>query len=272
MMQAPAPRPQSATSLAPAPAQVAAVDPSTQLAAQPAELAAAPVLPRADALDGSFGRARMRKLDPRWLAAGGVAVTAVLVGVIWTSGGSEPPPAADARVETTPGAGSAVGTTTATATPPPAAAPAAPVAAAGPAPAAPAAASALTAAVATPAPAAPTPPPARSKRNLEVEIGSVRVRGGQLAAKAVTSALDENLSKLERCYADAVERKSGLEGRLTYAFNVDKTGKPAKVRKLSGTIKDAALQRCGTEAIEKTRFPKPKKRAAQITLPIEFSK
>ena len=264
----------SATPLVEAPAPLAQVDAAAELAAQPVAVPAAAVLPRADALDTSFGGERKRKLDPRWLAATGVAVTAVIVGVIWTSGDAEPPPAADGRVEATPTAGAALGTATASATTPPAASPAPTPAAAptNPAPAAAAPASALAAAVATPATAAPAAAPARSKRNLEVEFGSVRVRGGQLAAKAVTSALDENLSKIERCYADAVERKPGLEGRLTYAFNVDKTGKPAKVRKLSGTIKDAALQRCGTEAIQKTRFPKPKKRTAQVTLPVEFSK
>jgi hypothetical protein len=277
--QAPSPRPLAAAAPLASAVSATAIDPAAVLAAQAAPIAAPAVLPRVDSLDDGFAKTRKRKLDPRWLVAGGVALTAVIVGLIWTSGDSGAPPTADARVEATP---PTVGTPAAAAAPAPTAAaapapsaPAAPTptAAAAGAATAPAATSALAAAVATPAAPAAAAPTARAKRSdPEVDTGTVKVRGGQLAPKAVTSALDDGLSKIERCYADAIDRKPSLEGRLTFGFNVDKTGKAAKVRKLSGTIKDPALQRCSTEAIQKTRFPKPKKRAAQVTLPLEFSK
>jgi hypothetical protein len=257
-----------------------AFPPADAFAASASQGSAGAMLPRSKPLEGELDAfaTRTRKLDPRWLAAGGVAVVAVIIGVVWTSGG-DPAPSDAARAETAPSAAPAQ----------PAATAAAPVAAA-----APSAAGAPTAAALPAAPATATPPPSSSAtatlaaavatnsapapatpskraRAPEVEVGPIRVRGG-LGSKAVGSAIDDGLSKIESCYADAIERKPNLEGKLTFSFNIDKSGKATRVRKQSGTIKDAALQRCSTEAIEKIRFPKAKKRSAQVTLPLAYGK
>jgi hypothetical protein len=233
----------------------------------------APVTADVDA----FGT-RARKLDPRWLAAGGVAAVALLIGVIWAGVGDPDKPSENAatRASSQPaGASTAVRPASTGSAPVAPAAPAMPTAAATPVatarPATPSATSTLAAAVA-PA-AAPARAPARRAPELEVKAiaAQVKVRG-PLSSKAVTSALDDSLPKIERCYADAVERTPRLEGKVTFGFSIDKAGRAGKVRKVNSTIKDAELQRCSSEAIAKTKFPKPKKRAAQVTLPLSYEK
>jgi type IV secretory pathway VirB10-like protein len=255
-------------------------------AAPPAQDAVLAVVPDALATVGLPGgkpldadlealASRKRKIDPRWIAAGAVAALAVIIGVVWTSGDDEP--AADAASPSAVAPAAAAASPAAAAPPTAAAAPAptptaavaAPVAA--PAPSSPAAAT-LAAAVTTSSAPAPAPARRARARDLDVEVGQVRVRGGGLAAKAVGSAIDDGISKIERCYADAVDRKPGIEGKLTFSFSIDKSGKATKVRKQGGNIKDAALQRCSGDAIQKIRFPKAKKRAAQVTLPLAYSK
>lgn len=265
----------------------AAITPAGFEPAQSALPAATPVVPQAEALEDALrhmSAGGKRTLDKRWWVVAGVAVLAVVIAAAWPS--SSEPAAAEPSAELAP---AEAPNTTASAAVPSAASPATasgaatataaaaaqPGAAAAPAaPAAPGAAASLAAAVtpsAKPEPAAPAAKaPARPK--VKVEPGPVRVRGGRLSAKAVTAALDDGLADIERCYAEAVEDKPRLEGRLTFAFNIDKAGRPKRVRKLNGTIKHAALQRCSTEAIEQTRFPKARRRAAQVTLPIGYSR
>jgi len=154
----------------------------------------------------------------------------------------------------------------------------------------------------SPAPAQPAPaqpvytPPAQTARSLEAEpapaaiakdapaakdapvakvnalLDQVNQRGGKLTEAQLTAAAEKLSSKLDQCYATALEKKPRLKGRLIVGFTIKQNGKVAAAKKQGGTIKDADLTRCTLDAIWGTKFPKPKKQAAQVRLPFEYKK
>jgi hypothetical protein len=149
-----------------------------------------------------------------------------------------------------------------------------------PASAAPAVAAAapVAAAAVEPAPsaepmpaAAPVPPVVASEPDVRPLFDLATVKGGKLTDKQLASVVGKAESKLERCYDAALEKKPRTEGRLTLGWTVAKSGRALGVRKLSGTIKDKALDLCTVQAIKALRFPKPR-RAVQVKLPLEYSR
>jgi hypothetical protein len=175
--------------------------------------------------------------------------------------------------ETTQGAVTAGGAAPSiTPTPIPGIPTAAPTAAA---PAAPEPTPAPTTVTETPAPATPpakkeAPAPALSVRAM---IDQVNQRGSKLTEQQLTAALEKAAPKLEQCYAQALEKKPRLKGRLIVAWTVRPNGKVSGAKKQGGTIKDAELARCTIDAISTTKFPKPKKQqAVLIRLPLEYRK
>lgn len=97
-------------------------------------------------------------------------------------------------------------------------------------------------------------------------------RGGKLTDPQLMAALEKAAPKLEQCYVQALEKKPRLKGRLIVAWTVRPNGKVAGAKKQGGTIKDADLVRCTVDVISGTRFPKPKKQAVQIRLPLDYRK
>ncbi len=71
---------------------------------------------------------------------------------------------------------------------------------------------------------------------------------------------------------NALKRQPHLQGRVVFAWTIDKSGQPGRARKLTGTIKNPALQQCSLEAIRKARFPKPKKKSSEVTWPLDYRK
>jgi hypothetical protein len=98
------------------------------------------------------------------------------------------------------------------------------------------------------------------------------VRGGKWSDAQLTAAIDKLKPKLDQCYAAALEKHPRLKGKLGVAFTVKPNGKAAAVKKQGGTLKDAELVRCTLDAIGNTRYPKPRKQALSIKLPLEFRK
>lgn len=214
------------------------------------------------------------------LAIGAAAVVGIGVVVSMLTAGEDKPtaPATATLNDSAP--------STATTAAPVASAPAAsaPVAAALPAAAAPSAppglpaglggavAAAPTPGAAAPTEAAPSTPTQDEKSLGKVELaGAARIKGGKLRPKDVADAVRAQLPALERCYTETLEDKPSAEGGLTFGFTVSKAGKATAVKKLSGTLKDAALARCAADALGGARFDKPK-RPAKVTLPLRFAK
>jgi outer membrane biosynthesis protein TonB/tetratricopeptide (TPR) repeat protein len=100
----------------------------------------------------------------------------------------------------------------------------------------------------------------------------VKVTGRGVSAKDVIGALDDNLAKLERCYARTLDRDARASGQITFGFTIDRAGHATRVRKVKSTVKDAALPRCAGDAIEKIRFPKAKKKPVKVVAPLDFHK
>jgi hypothetical protein len=211
------------------------------------------------------------------IGAAVVVGVGALIGVL-ASGKDKPAPAASAPDTTL----SAVAPTAAAAPAP--VAPVAPVAvapvAAAAAPTGLAGAGAVpTAGAAAPAPTegAPTEGAAAAPTQDEKVLGKValagaaKIKGGKLRPKDVAEALTAQLPALERCYTETLEDKPSAQGELTFGFTVGKTGKPTAVKKLSGTLKDAALARCAVDALGDARFDKLKK-PAKVTVPLRFAK
>ncbi len=103
-------------------------------------------------------------------------------------------------------------------------------------------------------------------------LDDVVLRGGKLTPAQLTAAMSKLQPKLDKCYAETLEKKPRLKGRLTLAWTVRPNGKAVSAKKQGGTVKDADLIKCATKAITGTRFPKPKKQATQIRMPFELRK
>jgi hypothetical protein len=150
--------------------------------------------------------------------------------------------------------------------------------------AAPAAVAPAAPAMPTPAPTAvtetpaPATPPAKKEAaapqlSVRAVIDQVNQRGSKLSDQQLTAALEKAAPKLEQCYAQALEKKPRLKGRLIVAWTVRPNGKVSGAKKQGGTIKDADLARCTIDAISATKFPKSKKQqAVLIRLPFEYRK
>jgi hypothetical protein len=134
------------------------------------------------------------------------------------------------------------------------------------------------AATATPTKAPAPQPPAESEKPatkgpvVRPLIELVNQRGGKLTDPQLMAALEKAAPKLEQCYADALEKKPRLKGRLILAWTVRPNGKVTGAKKQGGTIKDVDLARCTVDVISGIRFPKPKKQAVLIRLPLEYRK
>jgi hypothetical protein len=97
------------------------------------------------------------------------------------------------------------------------------------------------------------------------------LRGGKLSEPQLTAAIDKVAPKLERCYAETLRKRPHSAGRLTFSWTVRPSGHVTRVKKVSGTIDDATLTRCTTQALETTHFPKlPHKQSVQVKLPLEY--
>lgn len=125
-----------------------------------------------------------------------------------------------------------------------------------------------------------TPPPPAAQpsapKPVHVPTPTVRavlkqltVRGGTYTPTSFSSALDTVYPRLEQCYASTLQHHR-VKGRLILGFTVKPNGRVIKAKSLGGTIKDPALIRCSVDALGSTRFPKPRKQAAKVKLPLQY--
>jgi TonB family protein len=120
--------------------------------------------------------------------------------------------------------------------------------------------------VEAPAPVvAPGPAP-----SVKAVLKQVSVRGGSFQAHGFDTTLDTLYPQFTQCYATTLESKRRLKGDLVLGFTVKTSGRVVSAKSLGGSISDAKLIRCSLEVVQKTRFPKPRKQAAKIKLPLQY--
>jgi hypothetical protein len=211
-----------------------------------------------------------------WIG-GGIAAAGTIAAIAFGSASSKPAPVVMPTTVSSPSAAAM-----------PSAAPApVPVPSAEPTPTTPAAAAAPTAAPTPPTtPSAPEGQPAAAETKPEVAketpklkgpgvkmlIKQTTVKGGKLDVKELASSLKALQPELDRCYAKALEKKPKTVGQLILTWTVKKNGKPSGVRKASGTLKDAPLTRCATQAVSGGTFPKPEKKVSTVKMPVSFGR
>ena len=221
-------------------------------------------------------RARKRKIALGTVAGGAtLALAAVLILPRAMQDAQQPEKHALSQTTDTSAATTTTTTQAATQPPPPAAAQPQPQPAAEP-PKAPEPEPAAAEAKAEPAPAAtpstPEPKPAHPAPSIALEPKQFELRGGKWSDAQLNAAIDKLKPKLDQCYATALEKRPRLKGKLGVAFTVKLNGKAASVKKQGGTLKDADLVRCTLDAVGETRYPKPRKQAMSVKLPLEFRK
>lgn len=116
---------------------------------------------------------------------------------------------------------------------------------------------------------APAAAPQPDGGEVKVAAKQLRVRGG-LTAKEVATALEAGLVEIESCYDSALARKSTLRGTLRFTWAIDRAGKPSRLKKIGGTLKDATVERCSLDTIRDLQFPTSKKRPTHVIAPLAF--
>ena len=118
-----------------------------------------------------------------------------------------------------------------------------------------------TVAVARPKPTAPAPPPiAESEPD---PLPQVRVRGltGTLNKDDVHQTMDARQEAFDQCIHEVRRRQAWVEGTIRFDFKVDGHGKVEAVSASSSTIGHRPLERCLTQVVSATEFPRPAGRA-----------
>ena len=93
---------------------------------------------------------------------------------------------------------------------------------------------------------------------------ALQLEGGELEASVVAEALEPMRAQLQRCYENALKRHPTLAGRFQYTWVIRGRGRVA-LAKTGGKPRDGAgVRACGLRALERTRFPRPGKRAARV--------
>ena len=73
--------------------------------------------------------------------------------------------------------------------------------------------------------------------------------------EGVRSVLKVKSPQLAQCYQRALKSNEGLRGRWMASFVVQKSGKPAEVKAVGQSMKDATLEACVVTQIERWSFP-----------------
>jgi hypothetical protein len=123
--------------------------------------------------------------------------------------------------------------------------------------------------------AAETPAPLKAPgpSHLPVlKLENAQLRGGKLNESQLSQVLGKAESKLLACYAEVVEKKPRVKGRVIYGFTVRTNGRASNVKRVGGTLRDEALLQCSAKVLETVRFPKPRKQSAQVKLPIHYKR
>jgi hypothetical protein len=142
---------------------------------------------------------------------------------------------------------------------------------AAPAAAEPAQAAAPEAAKPSPAPdSAATPEKPAHTYKVSPLMDQLTQRGGNLNPQLLAATFEKLQPQLEQCYAETLQKKPKLKGKLVLGFTVQKNGRATGFKHVGGNVKEPELIQCSVKAMEAARFPKPRKLAASVKLPFQF--
>jgi hypothetical protein len=105
-----------------------------------------------------------------------------------------------------------------------------------------------------------------------LKLESAKLKGGKLNETQLAQALSKAEPKLLACYSQAIEHKPRLKGKILYSFSIRPNGRATGVKRAGGTLKDDGLLECSTKVLENVHFPKPRKQATQVKLPIQYKR
>ena len=108
------------------------------------------------------------------------------------------------------------------------------------------------------------------QRTVQMVTKLLRVRGGKINQDKVRKAAEKAFPTMERCYAKVRRRIPRLKGRVVLAWTIKTNGRVARARRVGGTIRNRDFAGCLAGALKKTRFPRPRRRPARVSLPFVF--
>ena len=105
---------------------------------------------------------------------------------------------------------------------------------------------------------------------LGLKVKVLRVHG-KLEASVVQKAMEENLTRLEKCYREAQEQGNKLPILVNVKITINGDGKVTAARVINKAKLPSSLEKCLVEALKGVAFPKLAQDKAeaeiQLTLP-----
>jgi len=88
-------------------------------------------------------------------------------------------------------------------------------------------------------------------------LDKISVTGG-LAKEVVRKVLESRIRTLDTCYAEALEKRLDLKGKIIFKIFIDATGRVTKVHMINGADKEGWFEQCMVKKLIKSSFPRPK--------------
>ena len=93
---------------------------------------------------------------------------------------------------------------------------------------------------------------------------------GVLTADQIRATIWRNISQMQHCYEQLLQRRADAEGRVTVAFTIHADGFVSDAEVVNDTIGDVAMGRCVATATSRLRFPPPDP-AGDVTVRFPFN-
>ncbi len=94
---------------------------------------------------------------------------------------------------------------------------------------------------------------------------------GEIDMTALGAALDAFAEQAEGCYKDALAKNDQLAGDVTVTLRIDLDGKAANVALTKDELGDEAATTCIVAAAQASAYPKARKAAVDVDVPLLFS-
>jgi TonB family protein len=96
--------------------------------------------------------------------------------------------------------------------------------------------------------------------------------GGRLPPEVIQHVIRQSFGRLRACYASALLRSPGLEGRVVVKFVIDREGEVTMASTTESSIEDASVNHCVAQAYEAMLFPKPAGGVVTVVYPVVFTR
>ncbi len=112
-----------------------------------------------------------------------------------------------------------------------------------------------------------------SKKSMQITPGGQEERFvGSIDREAVRRVVRAGLSAIRSCYERALNRKSGLSGKIVMQWSIVEHGRATKAIIKSSTLNDKKMQKCMKNRLLTWKFPYPPQGSyAEVTYPFVFN-